>query len=73
MIGLKDAISLIPQKEVRKPFSKKNVVENLNFALDEISEAGDTVTYKKDIDKHDLIKFFNSFELPSLMPKDTEI
>ncbi|KUK67366.1 MAG: hypothetical protein XD87_0173 [candidate division WS6 bacterium 36_33] len=67
-LDLKDVISLIPQKEIRKPFSKKNVTENLNFALNEISEQGDTVSYKKDVGKEDLIRFFNSLELPTLMP-----
>ncbi len=65
-INLKDAIALIPKKEIRKPFSKKNVIENLNFALNEISKKEDTVIYKEAIDKKELIKFFNSFELPTL-------
>jgi predicted nucleotidyltransferase component of viral defense system len=67
-LNLKDIISLIPQKEIRKPFSKKNVTENLNFALNEISEEGDTVSYEKDIARENLIKFFNSLKLPTLMP-----
>ncbi len=71
-INLEDAISLIPKKEIRKPFSKKNITENLKFALNEMSEEGDTVTYEKDIAKKDLIEFFNGFELPTLMPGDTK-
>jgi len=67
-LNLKDVISLIPQKEIRKPFSKKNVTENLNFALNEVSEEGDTVSYEKDIARENLIKFFNSLKLPTLMP-----
>ncbi len=67
-IDIKRAISIIPQKEIRKQFSKKNIVENLILASDEISKSGDTVTYKKNIDSEKLIKFFNKLQLPFLEP-----
>ncbi len=65
-IDIKQAIGLISQKEIRKPFSKDNIIENLNLALGEIAKSGDTVTYKEPIEFDELKKFFNNLELPIL-------
>jgi len=65
-LNLQHAITLIPKKEIRKPFSKKNIINNLNLALNEISKEDDTVIYKKNISVKDMIEFFNSFKLPTL-------
>jgi predicted nucleotidyltransferase component of viral defense system len=65
-LNIKKAIALIPKKEIRKPFSKKNIINNLNLALNEISKGDDTVIYKKSISKRNITEFFNSLTLPTI-------
>lgn len=65
-LNIKKAIALIPKKEIRKPFSKKNIINNLNLALNEISKGDDTVIYKKSISKRNITEFFNCLTLPTI-------
>lgn len=65
-IDVKQAIALIPDKEIRKTFAKNNIIENLNLALGEVLASGDTVTYKKSVKSSELKNFFNKLELPTL-------
>ena len=67
-IDVEKAVALVPQKEIRKSFSKNNIIENLNLALGEISTSGDTVTYEKPVEPNKLKGFFNKLEVPVLEP-----
>ncbi len=67
-INIKNSISLIPQKEIRKPFSKENILRNFALALNEISMEADTVTYKEVLNTEILKKFFEELNLSPLQP-----
>lgn len=67
-IDFNKAAALLPKKEIRKPFSKNNIIENLNLALGEISTSGDTITYKKPLKAKDLQMFSDDLEVPFLEP-----
>lgn len=64
-IDINQSIALLPQKEIRKPLAKENILRNLKLALNEIDQDGDTIVYEKEIKTKDLIDFFNQLTIPS--------
>lgn len=64
-LDIKCSIALLPKKEIRKDFSKDNIMNNLDLALNEVSTIGDTVVYKKFVKSRQLKEFFSKLELPS--------
>lgn len=65
-IDTKAIKSLIPKKEIRKPISQENIERHLKLALDEVSEKGDTVMYRENIEPGKLVKFIKSLRIQRL-------
>jgi predicted nucleotidyltransferase component of viral defense system len=61
-----DSIDILPQKEIRKDISKQNILNNLKYAIEEVSSKSDTVYYKEEISSTDLSNFFGSLDIPVL-------
>jgi predicted nucleotidyltransferase component of viral defense system len=67
-IDTQKAISLIPEKEVRNPIAKENLVNNLELSLKEFSKKGNTIFYKEKIDPKDIKSFVFELDVPSFKP-----
>ncbi len=65
-IGFNSASKLLERKEIRHDISKERVLRNLNLALNEVGEAGDTVEYKKVVESRKLKNFFSELKIPNL-------
>ncbi len=63
-LKINEAIELLPQKEIRKPLSKDNIMRNLKLAIDELSSKADTIVYKENINASKLERFFENLEIP---------
>lgn len=62
-INSEEIIKLIPQKEIRKPLSKVNILRNLDLALNDKSGELDTIIYQQKINKDELQSFFQQLEV----------
>lgn len=67
-LDVKRAKAIIPSKEIRKPISQDNIMKNLELALNEMSEKGDTVEYREPILACDLTLFINSLNVSKCSP-----
>lgn len=68
-VEIKNSIEILPKKEIRKDISQDNIINNLKYALEEISEKSDTVYYKREIDSIELARFFQQLTIPKLKRK----
>lgn len=64
-INVRKVFKLIPKKEIRKSISQEQIMNNLNLALEELSEKSDTVSYKEEINKNNIIDFFQKLDVPT--------
>jgi uncharacterized protein len=65
-VDVKRSLEILPQKEIRKDISKQNILNNLKFALEEVSSKSDTIYYKEEISTTDLMNFFESLDISNL-------
>ena len=65
-INIRDFLELLPKKEIRHDINRDRVLRNLDLALGEVSESGDTVEYKENIAIEKLRNFFRNLSIPSL-------
>jgi predicted nucleotidyltransferase component of viral defense system len=65
-IEFDSAAKLLVRKEIRNNISKERVLRNLNLALNEVDELGDTVEYKKAVNSEKLKNFFENLVIPDL-------
>jgi predicted nucleotidyltransferase component of viral defense system len=60
------ATKLLERKEIRSNISKERILRNVNLALNEVDESGDTVEYKKTLNSEKLKNFVKNLKIPNL-------
>lgn len=67
-IDINQVKAIISQKEIRKQISQDNIMRNLELAINEVNERGDTVEYRESIKTNMLTQFIRSLHISQYAP-----